>query len=184
MKWDRSMAEDELANLLIAARTGQAAAMDRFVRLTQDRVWRYTLSQLRRPDAAADAVQETFARMLERLDRWHPGIDPLGWLLGFARNVVREARRRRRPPPDLGRRREAGLDPIAAVIHDEHKRRLWQAIDRLPPRQRQVVALRIFEQLSVDQTAEAMGCRPGTVKAMLFKAVRNLRRMMDDRQAT
>ena len=46
---------------------------------------------------------------------------------------------------------------------------------RLPERQRDVVLLRIFEELSVTDTARAMRCREGTVKALLHKAMKSLR---------
>ena len=48
-------------------------------------------------------------------------------------------------------------------------------VARLPERQREVVVLRVFESLSVAETAAAMGCRQGTVKALLHKAMARLR---------
>ena len=50
------------------------------------------------------------------------------------------------------------------------------AVRRLPPRQRAVVVLRYFEDLSVEETAQLLGCRPGTVKSQAAKALRMLRR--------
>jgi RNA polymerase sigma factor (sigma-70 family) len=53
--------------------------------------------------------------------------------------------------------------------------RLAAAPLRLPERQRAAVVLRFYADLSVKGTAEAMGCRPGTVKSLVFKAMSNLR---------
>lgn len=66
----------------------------------------------------------------------------------------------------------AGGDASDAVSasHD-----LWQAMERLPRRQRVVVVLRYFEDLSEAQTAEQMGCSVGTVKSQLSKALAKLR---------
>jgi RNA polymerase sigma-70 factor (sigma-E family) len=63
-------------------------------------------------------------------------------------------------------------DPAAEVTtsHD-----LWEALGRLPRRQRAVVVLRYFEDLTEAQTADALGCAPGTVKSQLSKALAKLR---------
>lgn len=58
----------------------------------------------------------------------------------------------------------------SATRHD-----LAAALDRLPRRQRAVVVLRFFEDLSVAETAELMGCSTGTVKSQLSKALAHLR---------
>ena len=52
---------------------------------------------------------------------------------------------------------------------------LWRAMEGLPRRQRTVVVLRYFEDLSVTQTADQMGCSTGTVKSQLSKALAKLR---------
>lgn len=68
---------------------------------------------------------------------------------------------------------ETGLpDPSGAAItgHD-----LWTAIGRLPKRQRAVVVLRYYEDLSEAETAAVLECAPGTVKSQLSKALAKLR---------
>lgn len=63
-------------------------------------------------------------------------------------------------------------DPSADVGLEQG---LAEVVRRLPPRQRAVVVLRFFEDLSVEETAEVLGCRPGTVKSQAAKALRTLR---------
>ncbi|MER7540587.1 SigE family RNA polymerase sigma factor [Streptomyces sp. NPDC097704] len=63
-------------------------------------------------------------------------------------------------------------DPFDAV---DLERSLSLVVRRLPPRQRTVVVLRYFEQLSIQETAHVMGCRPGTVKSQAAKALATLR---------
>lgn len=70
-------------------------------------------------------------------------------------------------PADAGRYDAA---EASATRHD-----LAAALDRLPRRQRAVVVLRFFEDLSVAETADLMGCSTGTVKSQLSKALAHLR---------
>jgi RNA polymerase sigma-70 factor (sigma-E family) len=64
-----------------------------------------------------------------------------------------------------------GLDLEGAVV---------DALRRLPKRQRAVIVLRYFEDLSVEDTAEVLGCGPGTVKSQTSRAIRALRETLSD----
>jgi RNA polymerase sigma-70 factor (sigma-E family) len=66
-------------------------------------------------------------------------------------------------------------DPFTGV---DRAQELAAVMRQLPPRQRAVLTLRYFEDLSVDETAEILGCRPGTVKSQAAKALRALRGRM------
>ena len=68
---------------------------------------------------------------------------------------------------------ERGTDDTADAITAEHD--LWAAMGRLPRRQRAVVVLRYFEDLTEVQTADALGCSVGTVKSQASKALAKLR---------
>jgi RNA polymerase sigma factor (sigma-70 family) len=60
----------------------------------------------------------------------------------------------------------------------EQRERLRAVLEQLPERQREAVLLRFFEDLSVDETAKAMECAPGTVKATVHQALATLRRKL------
>ncbi|WP_308189793.1 SigE family RNA polymerase sigma factor [Nocardioides sp. cx-169] len=70
----------------------------------------------------------------------------------------------------LPERGHADASDAVSAGHD-----LWQAMERLPRRQRVVVVLRYFEDLTEAQTAEQMDCSVGTVKSQLSKALAKLR---------
>ena len=57
---------------------------------------------------------------------------------------------------------------------------MLEALRRLPPRQRSVVVLRYYEDLSVAETADALGCSAGTVKSQTFEAFAKLRVLLGD----
>ena len=60
---------------------------------------------------------------------------------------------------------------------------LKQTLATLPDRQREALVLRFFENLSTEQTAAAMNCAVGTVKATLHQALRRLRIELEDDDA-
>ena len=89
------------------------------------------------------------------------------------RNVCREFNRRERfdvvpISEDIGDDR---LDPARRIIAEERLEIVLRRISRLPERQRDVVLLRVFEGLSVKETAQVLRCRQGTVKAHLHRAM-------------
>ncbi|MFN8192901.1 MAG: SigE family RNA polymerase sigma factor [Nocardioidaceae bacterium] len=63
----------------------------------------------------------------------------------------------------------------APAAGPESRQDLWSAMGRLPRRQRAVVVLRYFEDLSEREIADALGCSPGTVKSQASKALAKLR---------
>jgi RNA polymerase sigma factor (sigma-70 family) len=127
-------------------------------------------------DTAQDLVDEAFARAWAS---WpavgrHPA--PAAWVVRTALNAgVSRWRRRRRevPVPDLARvaDRPAASGGAAGSVDP----RIMAALLRLPARQRQVVALRLFLDLDTAHTAQVLGIAPGTVQAHLGRAMAALR---------
>jgi RNA polymerase sigma factor (sigma-70 family) len=57
-------------------------------------------------------------------------------------------------------------------------------VDLLPPRQREVVVLRVFQELTIEETATVLGIPEGTVKSNFAKAVASLRARLQERERT
>jgi RNA polymerase sigma-70 factor (ECF subfamily) len=157
---------------------GDVAGFEALARAHQDRVYRWALALLGRREDARDATQEVFLRAFTGLRAWRFESRLTTWLFRMTLNVCREARRRdwrerlkqsrflrlvvpRSAAPTLS---PSALDGGATLLQT------------LPPRQRQVVLLRIYEDLSVAETAAVLGIPEGTVRSNFFKAVGRLRR--------
>jgi RNA polymerase sigma factor (sigma-70 family) len=127
-------------------------------------------------DSAQEIVAEAFARAWAswRTVSGHPA--PAAWVVRTALNVnVSRWRRRHRevPVPDLGVL--AGRPAAAAGAQDPVDPRIMAALQRLPARQRQVIALRLILDLNTIDTAKALGIRPNTVMAHMASALATLR---------
>ena len=166
---------DSDAELVARFKGGDRAAFTELVYRHQDRIYRLALVLLHDRQGAADAAQEVFLRAYTGLVRFRFHAEPFTWLFRTTKNVCREHNRKRRFQP-LESEPEAESATAGREWDEAHCQRVIRTqVGSLPERQRDVVMLRFFEELSTQDTARAMGCRPGTVKALLHKAVQRLR---------
>jgi RNA polymerase sigma-70 factor (sigma-E family) len=122
-------------------------------------------------DGAEEVVQEAFARTLAHWDRVQDKDDPLPYLRSVILNLCR-GRFRRRPTPLRPEQDEPSAESVAGRA--ARRAAVVDAMATLPERQREVVALRYFGELSTEETAEALGISPGTVKTHLHRATQAL----------
>ena len=169
-------ANARLSAWMAAARGGAADAFGRVALAAQDPLYRLALANGLRAGDVREATQEVLARAYEHRERFRPGGDPMAWLFGILMNVVREHRRRRRPVAIDLEALEGHADAAAGLA--ERLDGLTRALDQLPDRQREAVACRYLRGLSVRQTADAMGCAEGTVKAATSDGLTRLRGLM------
>ena len=151
-------------------------------------IWfRFSVSQLRDADLARDAVQETAVRFMKQLISFRGESKIESWSLGIALNVIREQRRsaRKLDPMKLA----AGINPREKELAQSGESefggdeitQLHGFLDDLPERQREAIVLRFFEGKSVEETAAAMNCAEGTIKATVHQALRALRQKLSKR---
>ena len=163
-------ADEEDFRSFVAARS---AALLRFAHvLTGDR------------SAAEDVVQTALAKTALGWSRVRRKDNPEGYVRRAIVNTHLNATRRRpwreQPrehiPEDAdSRSREHELDDREAM---------WQALSGLPPRQRAVLVLRYYEDLSESDIADVLGCSRGTVKSQAAKGLLHLRRIVQKEDAS
>ena len=167
-------------DLLAKAQRGNLFAFEEIVRRYQRRVYGTALRIVRRHDVADDVVQDAFLRAyqaLERFDRQRP-FGP--WICRIAANLavnhVRSPESREEALPEsLAEAPAPDQGPLGGVLESEGREVLDRAMDRLSPEQRAVFVLRVFEELSYQEIAEALGISPGTVMSRLSRARERLR---------
>ena len=168
--------------LLARARGGDLDAFEQLVRRHQQLAFRTALVLARNAADAEEAAQDAFVKAWRALPRFDPERPFRPWLLAI---VANEARNRRRA---AGRREALALrasasgkgvcataPPELALLVAERHGDLLAALGRLDERDRQVIACRYLLERSQAETAAALGCRAGTVKSRLSRALERLR---------
>jgi RNA polymerase sigma-70 factor (sigma-E family) len=128
------------------------------------------------PHGADDVVSVTLAKLFRHWRRVSQLAHPDAYL---RRMLVSSYLDERRRPWRHERPTEAVPEPPPVPAPDVVDRlALMRVLDRLSPRRRAVLVLRFYADLSVEQTAEALGCAPGTVKALTHQALGQLRTLL------
>ncbi len=130
------------------------------------------------PELAEEAVQEAFSRLCRNWKKVSEYEDQVAWVRRVAINLIRDQRRSLRRQVNLLLRLER--QPRHAHPPRTADPELWDAVRALPLKQRTAVALFYVADLSVDQTAEAMGVSRGSVVKHLDRARKRLKTMLED----
>ena len=164
---------------------------DRYYSVVLNYVFRRTLDVA----LAEELTSNTFFNALRALGGYENRGKFLAWLYRIAGNEIRlnwRARRKQhegeaRWRAELGRVRFATDQAIATEEVEEQARqfaRLHEALSRLPERYQTILALRYFESLSCEEVAEVVGTKVGTVKSLIHRGLKQLRRQYERDPAT
>lgn len=173
-----------LKDLVLRARAGEVAAFGALYDHYVDLVYRFVYHRVGSHPLAEDITSETFLRALRRIgDYTWQGRDFGAWLVTIARNLVTDHYKSARfrlevctaEMSDAGRCEEG---PERAVLDAMTSRVLLAAVRELGAEQRECVVLRFLRGLSVAETAVVMGKNTGAIKALQYRAVRALARVL------
>lgn len=176
--------------LVAAARGGDNAALDAFVRRHESRLYRFGLKMCRNREAAGEVVQDTLLAVVRSLAGFRGEASVTTWLYTIARRACLRRRRRSRFAPEREESLEAivaeEVPPIASPAptpeEDAGRREIAAALDAaigsLEPAQREVLLLRDVEGLSTPEVAAALGLRVEAVKSRLHRARLAVRRRL------
>jgi RNA polymerase sigma-70 factor (ECF subfamily) len=143
-------------------------------------LYRVAFSVLRNPSDAEDAVQEAFLRVLRHRDTLGEVRDHRVWLIRIVWNIVLDRKRRAKTRPetddvaDLARvLPSSGLSAEELAAAAQHHARVLACVEQLPEKERQVLTLSAFDELSSVEIAAVLGITESSVRSRLFRA-RNL----------
>jgi RNA polymerase sigma-70 factor (ECF subfamily) len=172
---DRMIAELEDVNTLCAT--------------YRSRIYRYALLSLRDADLAETVTQDCLLRAYRARDEFRGDCSVATWLMRIATNLIRDTTRSRKfqfwktantSAVDVGaladRLRSPGISPESSLVVREELLKVWDAVEKLPGKQRSVFLLRFVEEMELPQIAAAMGLHVGTVKSHLHRALSAVRK--------
>lgn len=166
------------SELMRRARHGDPAAFHVLVERHADGLYALARSLVGEHTAAQDLVQETFLAAFEGVHKFRAESSVRTWLAGILANKSaahhrRQSLRKTRPIDELN----APTAPDTAARADA-RMDVRQALDRLPPEQRQVIVLRELEGMSYEEIAEALRIPRGTVESRLHRARQALKDLL------
>ncbi|MEO6104174.1 MAG: RNA polymerase sigma factor [Pseudoxanthomonas sp.] len=168
--------------LMLAYAAGDAKAFEQLYSRHRTRLYRYLLRQVRDPSLADEFFQDIWQRVITARAGWKPEAAFTTWLFRIAHNRLTDhwrALKHRPPAPADGDERAARIPdpdtPERNLSEFEQRRRLQLALAELPEDQREVLQLRLEQELSLEEIAEITGVGRETVKSRLRYAMDKLR---------
>ena len=143
-------------------------------------LYRVAYSVLRNPSDAEDAVQEAYLRVLRHRDTLDEVRDQRVWLIRIVWNIVLDRKRRAKTRPETDDVAElarvlpcGGLSAEQVASAAQHHAHVLACVEKLPAKEREVLHLSAFEELSSVEIAQVLGITESSVRSRLFRA-RNL----------
>lgn len=174
---------DDASSVLSRFRQGDADAFEALFRTHQRSVFGWVLRIVRNHSAAEDVTIEAFWRMHQAHARFdaNRGFEP--WARRVATHAALDWLRRQKPeislPPELLESTPA-LAAGDAAVSAEIRRKMLLALSRLPAKLRVAAVLAVIEERPHKEVAEALGTTVAAVKLRVFRALRLLRKDLDE----
>ncbi len=183
------MSEEQLIR---RAQQGDNGAFEELLLLHQKKVYNLCLRMSANPDDALDLSQEAFLRAWRSLGQYQFEASFSTWLFRLTSNICFDFLRRKK------RRQETSLTesyddsdegtelsvpdaqpgPEQQAMTNETKIELARAMEQLSPKHREILQLRVIEDLQYEQIADILGVRVGTVKSRLARARLSFRKIL------
>lgn len=176
--------------LVQRAQTGDAEAFGELYDKYVDQVYRYIAYRVASSQLAEDLTSETFLRALRRISSftWQ-GRDVGAWFVTIARNLIADHYKSGRYRLELtaddvtavhGAAQVTTAGPESEVLEAMQNKVLLEAVKQLNAEQQECIVLRFLQGLSVSETAQVMGKNDGAIKALQYRAIRTLGRLLPE----
>lgn len=187
------MTDEELAIMYVG---GDNKAFDLLLSRNQEKLFTYILFVVRDREMANDMFQETFFKVVSRLQqgKYIANGKFSAWLMRIAHNVIMDWYRQQRAQNIVDAPKENDLSNVGStllessregeLVNNQVMEDVRRMMSHLPASQREVVFMRFYQQMSFKEIAEATGVSINTALGRMRYAILNLRRMTREHQLT
>jgi len=184
---DRHNSDVETGDLVTGLKAGHAHAYRELMRTYERRLFAFAFGFLRDTEEAMDVVQDTFLKVYKNIDSFQGNSAFTTWMYRITRNLcIDKIRKRKRanqtefdesyrqmaevPDKPMAVSTTAYTDPVSANLRTELRDKLFEALDGLNERHREILLLRELEGLSYAEISEDLNIPVGTVMSRIFHA--------------
>ena len=177
----RHLSDQELMKLV---QEGDASPAGEIFDRYSPRIYNFTFRFLKNAQAAEDATQEVFLKMLKHARQFHGDAKLSTWLFSIAANLcrdyLRKADNKAKEPEEtlLSLPAAADSSPDMTLEKRESELRVQRALGLLTPEQREAILLSRYQGLSYAEIAQIAGCSEGAVKTRVFRAMETLKKAL------
>lgn len=187
------MTDEDLAIMYV---DGDNKAFDLLLSRNQEKLFTYILFVVRDREMANDMFQETFFKVVSRLQqgKYIANGKFSAWLMRIAHNVIMDWYRQQRAQNIVDAPKENDLSNVGStllessregeLVNNQVMEDVRRMMSHLPASQREVVFMRFYQQMSFKEIAEATGVSINTALGRMRYAIINLRRMTREHQLT
>ena len=188
MKNLNEMTDEELALLYI---NGNNRAFDLLLSHNQSKLFSYILFVVRNRDVADDIFQETFVKIITKLQegRYKPSGKFSAWAMRIAHNIIMDWYRAQKTDKIVEPTKENDLSNLGSAdiqignienqfVNMQTLADIKKLMQHLPPSQREVVFMRFYQEMSFKEIAKATGVSINTSLGRMRYAILNLRKMV------
>lgn len=187
------MTDEELAIMYV---DGDNKAFDLLLSRNQEKLFTYILFVVRDREMANDMFQETFFKVVSRLQqgKYIANGKFSAWLMRIAHNVIMDWYRQQRAQNIVDAPKENDLSNVGStllessregeLVNNQVMEDVRRMMSHLPASQREVVFMRFYQQMSFKEIAEATGVSINTALGRMRYAILNFRRMTREHQLT
>ena len=177
----KHLSDQELMRLVQAGDFSPASEIyDRY----SSRIYNFAYRFLRNSEAAEDATQEVFVKMLKHANQFHGDAKLSTWLFSitanWCRDYLRKADNKAKDSEDvlITLPAPSEFSPDRTLEQRENQQRIQKALTALTPEQREAILLSRYQGLSYAEIAQISGCSEGAVKTRVFRAMETLKKAL------